>query len=183
VYQEEDPFEGFLVAKSDSFALLQLFNRDVFLDGYAAIRIADIEMFSLIGEGGSFFPLTVPFLHERPRDPRIALSDVGAILRSLRMAPLVAISRRKQHSGFDVGETVEVGERSIRIREFSRAARRAGIREIRFRMISSILFDLRYLHLLQLVRRSRQVGIATVQQEVASGKWLAKNRWFSTVNG
>jgi len=117
-----DRVEGFVVGIGERWVLLNLFDSDMFLDGYVALRLNDIRRIERRGGPDSFPLRALRHFGESPRTPdEVGLDTSEGLLTSLGSKyPLLIIHvERLDPKVCYVGKFVATSKRSLRLLEIS----------------------------------------------------------------
>lgn len=115
-----DRLEGFVAGVGKEWILVHVLNPDMFLDGYSALRIADLRRLERRGGPESFPVRALRHFGETPVVANgVDLDSIHGVVRSLaERLPLVAINM--EHFDPDVcwvGRPARVGKRRLRLLE------------------------------------------------------------------
>lgn len=118
---ESSYLDAYLLDASESLVLLQVVTERIDFDGYDVVRCEDISR-AVRSPRAAYVEKALALKRLRPKKPkRIALESTAALLESVNAAhPLFVIHReRKAPDVCEVGQLVDVGPRSYRIRWIS----------------------------------------------------------------
>ncbi|WP_030722071.1 hypothetical protein [Streptomyces sp. NRRL S-237] len=144
-----DRLDGFVVAASAAWTLIALCS-DVQLDGWAAVRTADVTK---VGRRGGTDCLTVRALRRRGHwparapEPELALDRLADLAQGASRAfGLVSLHvERDAPNACWIGEVAAVRPKSLRLREVDTEARwRAGLSKFPFEDVTRVGFGGRY---------------------------------------
>jgi hypothetical protein len=120
--RKADRVEGFVVGVGEQWVLLNLFDPDMFLDGYVALRLRDIRRVERRG-GPDSFPLRALQHFGQSRRPLkgVDLDTIDGLLASLgSVYPLLLVYVEELHPEVCyVGKYVSTSKRNLRLLEIS----------------------------------------------------------------
>lgn len=121
--RKSDRVEGFVVGVGEQWVLLNVFDPDMFLDGYAALRVSDIRRVEQRGGPDSFPLRALRHFGESPGAPpdSVDLDTIKGLLASLGSKyPLLLIHVEELDPEVCyVGKVVSASRESLRLLEIS----------------------------------------------------------------
>jgi hypothetical protein len=123
--RKADRLEGFVVGVGERWVLLHVLNPDMFLDGYAALRLKDIRRVESRGGADSFPLRALRHFGESPRTPEaVSLDTIQGVLSSLADGyPLLTIHvERLDPEVCYIGKFVKASNRSLHLLEIRTSA-------------------------------------------------------------
>lgn len=120
--RRSDRLEGFVVGTGEQWVLLNVLDPEMFLDGYAALRVSDIRRVERRGGSDSFPLRALRHFGESPSAPdSIDLDTIEGLLASLGKAyPLLLIHVEELDPDVCyVGRFVSASKRNLRLLEIS----------------------------------------------------------------
>jgi hypothetical protein len=114
-----DRLEGFVVGMGRRWLLLHLVD-DVVLNGYAALRLQDVQRVRIRAGEGSFTLRALKLANERPeRLPAVTLDTIGGVLSGLAQHfPLVSVYTENGHPDVCyIGRPMSITTRSLHLLE------------------------------------------------------------------
>jgi hypothetical protein len=143
---------GFIVGMSDRLVLLHVVDGStLILNGYAAVRLADIKRFSA---DDAFVYRALRLLDQKPVIPSgINLSDWRSLLTSANEKyPLIMIECEKKEPGCGlIGRVEKLTAREVRLKKIDSQARWIETESFQLRDITQVTFDNGYINALSLV--------------------------------
>lgn len=123
--RKADRVEGFIVGVGERWVLFHVFDPDMFLDGYAALRLKDIQRVEMRGGPDSFPVRALRHFGESPVTPeKVSLDTIQGVLNTfgdLRPLVTILVEQLDPDVAF-IGQPVKVSSRTLHLLEISTSA-------------------------------------------------------------
>lgn len=142
---DPDALEGYIVGLSPDFVLMHVMDDDIFLNGYAIVRVQDITQVEDKLKFADFYKQALKLRGYAPKPPRgIRLNSTAAILESVNQHyPLVTVHRERFfRNECSIGRIENLTEKTVVLQWLTPAARWDGYSpRYRLSSITKIDFD------------------------------------------
>ena len=152
------PTEGFVVGVADDLVLVHVVDHAVVLDGFRALRLADVTAVDAGFESVTFVEAALRLRGERPRRPAaIRLTTIRALIESAGARfPLITLHQEREDPDVCwIGRVTGVDDLRVTIDFLTPSARWDGRESYAIRTITRVEFGGRYEEALALVAEQR----------------------------